>query len=136
MRQEFFFALANLGFIPLNVSLSADEYNANSKNNNLVKAIMLGGLWPNVARAHLPRKSIKFEKIQGGALQRENTAKEFKIYDIKNERVFLHPTSILFDHNSWKSPFLTFFSKQMTSKVFVRDASQVSFTALQNSERC
>ncbi|KIY51989.1 P-loop containing nucleoside triphosphate hydrolase protein [Fistulina hepatica ATCC 64428] len=122
LRQDLFVALCDLGFIPFSSSPSAHEFNANSRNNNLIKAIILGGSWPNVARAGA---AMKFDRMEGGAVQRENTAKEFKLREIKGERVFLHPSSILFDHNSWKSPFLTYFSKQLTSKLFVRDASQV-----------
>jgi hypothetical protein len=30
-------------------------------------------------------------------------------------RVFLHPSSVLFGKSTWKSPFLAFFQKQMTT---------------------
>ena len=94
----------------------------------MVKAVILGGFWPRVARVHLPKSAIKFDKVQAGTIQRENTAKEFKFFDIGNtgERVFLHPASILFGEASWKSPFVTYFQKQATTKIFLRDATEVS----------
>jgi len=58
-------------------------------------------------------------------VQRENTAKEFKMYDLREGRVFLHPASVLFGAAAWRSPFLAYFNKHMTSKVFLRDATEV-----------
>lgn len=59
-------------------------------------------------------------------MQRDNAAKEFKIYDLKEGRVFMHPSSILFDKSAWKSPFIAYMQKQQTSKVFIRGATVVS----------
>lgn len=119
-------SLANLGFIPLSSTPSTPALNKNSSNINLLKAIILGGLWPRVARVHLPKSAIKFDKVQAGTIQRENTAREFKLYDLKEGRVFLHPASILFQQATWKSPFVVYFHKYMSSKVFLRDATEVS----------
>ena len=58
-------------------------------------------------------------------MQRENTAKEFKMYDLQEGRVFLHPGSVLFGATAWKSPFLVYFHKHMTSRIFLRDATEV-----------
>jgi hypothetical protein len=33
--------------------------------------------------------------------------------DLTGVRVFLHPSSVLFEESMWKSPFLAFFQKQM-----------------------
>lgn len=126
MRQDFLSSLSDLGFIPRFTKADDLTLNVNSTNENLVKGVILGGFWPRVARVSLPKSAIKFDKIQAGTIQRENTAKEFKFYDLKEgSRVFLHPASILFHANAWKSPFLTYFQKQMTSKVFLRDATEV-----------
>lgn len=92
--------------------------------------MVLGGLWPRVARVHLPKSAIKFDRVSAGTVQRENMAKEFKMYDLREGRVFLHPTSILFEVAAWKSPFLVYFHKHMTSKVFLRDATEVPLYAL------
>lgn len=48
------------------------------------------------------------------------------MYDLREGRVFLHPASVLFGATAWKSPFLVYFHKHMTSKVFLRDATEVS----------
>ena len=125
IRQDFVSSLAEIGFIPLDSTPSTPGLNSSSENINLVKAVMLGGLWPRVARVHLPKGAIKFDKVSGGSIQRENSAKEFKMYDLLEGRVFLHPGSVLFGASVWKSPFLFYFHKHMTSKVFLRDASEV-----------
>ena len=74
---------------------------------------------------HLPKSAIKFDKVQAGTIQRENTAREFKMFDLGTGRVFLHPASVLFGAAAWKSPFLVYFHKYMSSKVFLRDATEV-----------
>ncbi len=114
-----------MGFVPQHSKPADSALNTNSNNINLVKAVILGGFWPRVARVHLPKSAIKFDRVQAGTIQRENTAKEFKMYDLKEGRVFVHPASVLFNATAWKSPFLTYFQKQMTSKVFLRDATEV-----------
>ncbi|KAL0951656.1 hypothetical protein HGRIS_008336 [Hohenbuehelia grisea] len=130
LRNEFVGVLADMGFIPLKLLPSDPAMNSNSSNTNLVKAIVLGGLWPRVARVHLPKGAIKFDKVQAGTVQRENTAKEYKMYDIRGPRVFLHPASVLFGASAWKSPFLVYFHQYETSKVFLRDATEVPMYAL------
>ncbi|TFK41870.1 P-loop containing nucleoside triphosphate hydrolase protein [Crucibulum laeve] len=130
LRQEFIGSLAEMAFIPFQSTPTTPALNRNSDNTNLVKAIILGGLWPHVARVHLPKSAIKFDKVQAGTVQRENTAREFKIFDLREGRVFLHPASVLFGTAAWKSPFLVYFHKHMTTKVFLRDATEVPLYAL------
>jgi ATP-dependent RNA helicase DHX57 len=124
LRHELFSNLTETGFIPLSSKADDAYLNVNSSNDNLIKAVITGGLWPRVARVHLPQSAIKFTKIQAGTIQRENLAKEFKFFDLKDGRVFLHPTSVLFSETTWKSSFVTYFNKQATSKIFLRDATQ------------
>ena len=40
-------------------------------------------------------------------------------------RVFIHPSSILFSESGFKSGYLAYFGKAETSKVFLRDATEV-----------
>ncbi|KAI0354638.1 P-loop containing nucleoside triphosphate hydrolase protein [Trametes cingulata] len=141
LRLDFLSALTQLGFVPSSPSSpsakpTSPALNANAANTNLVKAVILGGLWPRVARVHLPKSAIKFDRVQAGTVQRENSAREFRLYDIRSGdgggsgRVFLHPASVLFGANAWRSPFIAYFQKQMTSKVFLRDATEVPIYAL------
>ena len=43
-------------------------------------------------------------------------------------RVFIHPSSVLFSESGFKSGYLAYFGKAETSKVFLRDATEVSRT--------
>ncbi|KDQ15674.1 hypothetical protein BOTBODRAFT_54555 [Botryobasidium botryosum FD-172 SS1] len=130
LRHDFMSALAEIGFIPFGTSASAPELNVNSDNTNLLKSVILGGLWPRVARISLPKAT--FDQLAAGTIQRDHEAREFKMFDIAGggERVFLHPGSMLFTASVYKSPFLAYFSKNMTSKLFLRDATEVPLYAL------
>ncbi|KAK0465451.1 P-loop containing nucleoside triphosphate hydrolase protein [Desarmillaria tabescens] len=130
LRTDFLSSLISIGFIPLHSKSSSPSINTNSENTNLLKAVILGGLWPRVARVNLPLSARKYDKVQGGTFQRENKAKEFKIYDLRNERVFLHPASVLFDFSAWRSQYVVFFTKVKTSKIFLRDATEVPLYAM------
>ncbi|KAF7337468.1 p-loop containing nucleoside triphosphate hydrolase protein [Mycena sanguinolenta] len=130
LRNDFIGSLTDLGFIPLHSTPSTPALNTNSTNTNLIKAVVLGGLWPRVARVHLPKSAIKFDRVSAGTVQRSNIAKEFKMFDLREGRVFLHPQSILFEVAQWRSPFVVYFQKHMTSKVFLRDATEVPLYAL------
>ncbi|EIN13864.1 P-loop containing nucleoside triphosphate hydrolase protein [Punctularia strigosozonata HHB-11173 SS5] len=132
LRSDLLGALSSIGFVAFGSDLADPTLNANRANQNLVKAVILGGLWPRVARVSLPQSAIKFDKVQAGTVQRENVAKEYLFFDVDagSERVFLHPSSVLFKNNIWKSHFLAYFQKARTSKVFLRDATELPTYAL------
>ncbi|KAJ3514021.1 hypothetical protein NLJ89_g2611 [Agrocybe chaxingu] len=130
LRQDFVSSLVEMGFIPLDSTPSTASLNTCSDNLNLVKSVLLGGLWPRVARVHLPKDKIKYDKVSAGAVQRENIAKDFKIFDLREGRTFLHPGSVLFGTSTWKSSFLIYFHKYMTTKVFLRDVTKVPMYSL------
>lgn len=125
MRQDLFFNLAESGFVDSSTGISNTTLNTNSGNANLVKSVILGGLWPQVAEVRLPKSAIKFDQVAAGTVQRENSAAEFRVYDSNQERVFIHPTSVLYSEVAWKSPFVCYFTKQATKKTHLRDCTQV-----------
>lgn len=125
LRQDLFFSLAEAGFIDPSAGISDPALNANGGNANLVKSVILGGLWPQVAEVRLPKSAIKFDQVAAGTVQRENTAAEFRVYDSNKDRVFIHPTSVLFSEAVWKSPFVCYFSKHATNKTYLRGCTQV-----------
>jgi ATP-dependent RNA helicase DHX57 len=122
LRQDFLSALSSIGFLASTSPASLARFNTNSTNDNLIKAIIVGGLYPRVARIALP--NAQFERIEGGSVQKDHQAKEVKFFD-QAGRVFLHPSSVLFAETGLKSGFVTYFSKAETSKVFLRDATEV-----------
>ena len=123
LRGDFLSALSDIGFVPLTATADLPSLNTNGENINLIKAVILGGLWPRVARIALPKAS--FDRVAAGTVQREHMAKEFKIFVKDEGRVFLHPSSVLFGISSYKSPFIAYFSMNVTSKTFLRDATEV-----------
>jgi hypothetical protein len=123
LRQDFHGTLSDLGFVPFSSTPTTDYLNINSTNANLLKSIILGGLWSRVARIALPKAS--FERVQGGTILKDHEARDLKFFDPRGSRVFLHPQSTLFSSSAFKSPYLAYFSKHETSKVFLRDATEV-----------
>jgi ATP-dependent RNA helicase DHX57 len=126
MRRDFLAALSDIGFIAFRSDAADPVLNLHSDNENLLKAVIAGALWPRVARVSLLAGAIKYDKVQGGAIRRDNVAKDFKLYELRGGQVFLHPASILFSNAGWRSPFAVFFNKHKTTKVFLRDATEVS----------
>lgn len=105
--------------------ISNPVLNAKKDNTNLVKSVILGGLWPQVAEVRLPKSAVKFDQVAAGTVQRENSAVEFRVYDLNHERVFIHPGSVLFSEAVWKPPFVCYFTKHATKKTYLRDCTQV-----------
>ncbi|CED84855.1 atp-dependent rna helicase a [Phaffia rhodozyma] len=127
-KSDFIGALQDIGFVPPGSSrTSFPHLNTNSCNENLVKSIVLGGLYPRLAKVSMPK--AKFEQLQSGTLQKEHLAKEVKFFD-QQERVFLHPGSVLFGEAKIPSGFLAYWAKNQTTKVFLRDATEVPLYGL------
>jgi hypothetical protein len=125
MRRDFLAALADIGFIPFRADAADPILNQHSGEENLLKAVIAGALWPRVARVALPPGAVKYDRVQGGAVRRENAAKDFKLRELRGGQVFVHPASVLFANAGWRSPFVVFFNKNKTTKVFLRDATEV-----------
>lgn len=104
----------------------------------LLQSIVMAGLYPGIARISLSSSSIKFDKLQSGTIQRAQEAREFKIFDLDNadtddsrgQRVFLHPSSVMFNRNDWRQPFICYFRKTVTTKPYLRDATEVPLYAV------
>lgn len=120
LRRQYTDALFEIGFYKKS---NHEHYNTNSENVNLLKSIIFAGLNPNVAKIQLP--DTKYDKVLSGTVEREKEAREIKYRTKDDGRVFLHPSSLLFDNNSYNSSFLTYFSKMATSKTFIRDGTEV-----------
>ena len=67
LRHDFISALSQIGFLrsPSEVA----KYSVNSNIDNLVKGVMVGGLYPRIARIAMPR--AQFERIQQGTIQKD-----------------------------------------------------------------
>ena len=145
LRGDYVSALRSAGF-----SVDSDELALGSKDGkkrkdiseNLLKAIVYAGTGKAV-RVRLPE--VKYEATIGGTTQLEHEAKEVRFFDTDGEstsapvsivayllsagRVFIHPSSVLFSESKLKNGFLTYFHKSVTSKPFLRDATEVGIQA-------
>lgn len=112
--------LKDVGFIPFkaDAKLSA-KLNRNSDNYDIVKAVIAGSFYPQIARVQLP--DTKFLTTSMGAIERDPELSAIKFW-IRNERyidhledpnesaqedkplpatrAFLHPSSVLFKGNN------------------------------------
>jgi len=126
LRNELFGAMSSNALVPFGAHSDSTELNTNSTIVPLLKAIILAALYPRVSHVMLPRGALKFDQTAAGSVQRENTAKEYKVLDMKGERVWIHPASMMFNESAWKSGFVVSFMRVATSKVFLRDVTEVS----------
>ncbi|TNY18898.1 P-loop containing nucleoside triphosphate hydrolase protein [Rhodotorula diobovata] len=126
LRTDYLSALSSVGFVPLRVRPDDAAFNVNSQNENLLKAIVFAGT-ARLVRVKLPK--AVFDKGISGAIERERESREVKFFEPEG-RVFLHPSSLLFEETKFASPFITFFNKQVTTKPFLRDANEVPLYAL------
>lgn len=95
--------------------------NENASNENLLKTVIFAGTG-RLVKVKLP--ATVFDKGLSGAIERDRLSKEVKFYE-KDGRVFLHPGSLLFTENRYATPYVTYWGKQVTTKPFLRDATEV-----------
>lgn len=70
----------------------------------------------------------QFQQTQGGTVEKENEAHELRFFDVRSDqRVFIHPSSALFSATTYKSEFVAYFTKTLTSKLYIRDVSEVRY---------
>ncbi|KAF2651415.1 DEAD/DEAH box helicase-like protein [Lophiostoma macrostomum CBS 122681] len=123
-RSQYLSSLKEISFIPTSYSSTnaATHASLNKHNTNdaLIRALVAGSFHPQLARIQLPDK--KFAAGIAGAVELDPEARTIK-YFTRDERVFVHPSSSLFDSQTFPSnaSFIAYFNKMATSKVFVRD---------------
>lgn len=95
----------------------------------LVRALTASAFTPQIARIQFPDK--KFMASVSGAVELDPEAKTIKYYTQENGRVFIHPSSTLFDNQgfSGNAAFVSYFTMISTSKIFVRDLTRKLFAS-------
>jgi hypothetical protein len=90
LRQEYMGALSQAGLVPPthlrwgeDKAAAAKSLDANSSNENLIKAIVFAGTG-HLAKAKLPE--ARFDEVSGGTVKREHEAREVKIFEREGER--------------------------------------------------
>ncbi|RPA83077.1 P-loop containing nucleoside triphosphate hydrolase protein [Ascobolus immersus RN42] len=98
-------SLQELGFLPLPMSMDRipPELNRNNESEALIKALVAAAFQPQIARVHVPDQ--KFMAVASGTVAVDPEARLVKFFT-ESERVFLHPSSILFSTQSFSDDML------------------------------
>jgi ATP-dependent RNA helicase DHX57 len=120
-RTQFMLSLREIGFIPQRLT---PAINAHNDNTALLRSLIAGAFNPQLARIDFPDK--KFAASVSGAVELDPEAKTIKYFNQENGRVFVHPSSTMFDAQTFpgNAAFMSYFNKMATSKVFIRDLTR------------
>ncbi|KAI9793904.1 MAG: hypothetical protein M1816_007156 [Peltula sp. TS41687] len=139
-RTQYLASLKESGFVPNNYSditpsssssSSPPTYNRHNNSPALLRALIAGSFSPQIARIEFPDK--KFAASMSGAVELDPEARTIKYFTQHNGRVFVHPSSTLFDAQTFPggAAYMSFFTKLETSKIFVRDLTPFNvYTAM------
>ncbi|TKA74498.1 hypothetical protein B0A49_06569 [Cryomyces minteri] len=120
-RSQYLSSLKEIGFLPLSyhptASPSSSPYNRHAANAALVRALIAAAFAPQTARIELPDK--KFAATVSGAMELDPEARTIKYFGADGGRVFVHPSSTLFDAQGFAggASFVAYFNKMATSKL-------------------
>ncbi|CAD6590293.1 MAG: hypothetical protein ASARMPRED_004713 [Alectoria sarmentosa] len=123
-RSQYLSSLTEAGFLPSTYhSNTHASLNAQGSNHALVRALVAGAFNPQLARIDFPDK--KFAPSMSGAVELDPEARTIKFFNQDNGRVFVHPSSTLFDAQGFPggSVYLSYFNKMETKKLFIREVT-------------
>lgn len=120
-RTQYLSSLRELSFIPSPNSSSYSNLTSNTSSSPLLRSIIASAFSPQLARIEFPDK--KFAASSSGAVELDPEAKTIKYYNAENGRVFVHPSSTIFDLQQFpgNAVYMSYFNKMATSKIFIRD---------------
>jgi ATP-dependent RNA helicase DHX57 len=122
-RSQYYTSLSEMGIRPSTSQPSA--------STPLLRALTASAFAPQLCRIQFPDK--KFATSVSGAVELDPEAKTIKYFSQDHGRVFIHPSSTMFDSQgfSGSAAFVSYFNMMATSKVFVRDLTrEFSFPTL------
>lgn len=122
-RTQYYSALREIGLVGA-LGSSASAQKGPSTSMPLLRALTASAFSPQIARIQFPDK--KFMASVSGAVELDPEAKMIRYYTQENGRVFVHPSSTLFDSQgfSGNAAFVSYFTMMSTSKIFVRDLTR------------
>ncbi|KAK4242550.1 putative ATP-dependent RNA helicase ucp12 [Achaetomium macrosporum] len=121
-RTQYYTSLSEMGIRPPSSSPSSGSSSSNPTTcTPLLRALTASAFSPQICRIQFPDK--KFATSVSGAVELDPEAKTIKYFSQDHGRVFIHPSSTLFDSQgfSGNASFLSYFTMMSTSKVFIRD---------------
>ncbi|KAF2723615.1 P-loop containing nucleoside triphosphate hydrolase protein [Polychaeton citri CBS 116435] len=132
-RRQYQASLQEIGFLPSRYTHNSpiqETLNAHNDNLALIRALVAGAFQPQIARIDFPDK--KYAASASGAVEQDPDARTIKYFNEENGRVFVHPSSSLFDAQAFpgNSVYMSYFTKMATSKVFIRDLTPFNVFSL------
>ena len=134
-RTQYISSLQEIGFFPPATSNRTQQtpalYNCNNTNTPLLRALIASSFQPQLARIDFP--DTKFAASSSGAVALDPEARTIKYFSSSSsDRVFIHPSSTLFDAQSFPSgsTYMSYFTKMATSKIFIRDLTPFNVFSL------
>lgn len=120
-RSQYMASLREIGFIQ---GANASRRESGPQDTALLRALIAGAFNPQVARIDFPDK--KYASSMGGAVELDPEARTIKYFNQENGRVFVHPSSTVFDAQTFpgNAAYMAYFNKMATSKVFIRDLTR------------
>ncbi|KAI5296441.1 hypothetical protein KEM52_002554 [Ascosphaera acerosa] len=121
-RAQLLSSLKECSIVPMNYPRSAGKsWNQHNDDTRLLRALIAGSFQPQVARISFPVR--KFMSSVSGTIEVNPEARTIKFFNQTNGRVFVHPSSSLFEAQGFSgdAAFVSYFTKLATSKVFIRD---------------
>ena len=130
-RSQYLSSLKEAGFLPSDYHSSTHaSLNAQGSNHALIRALVAGAFNPQLARIGFPDK--KFAPSVSGTMELDPEARTIKFFNQDNGRVFIHPSSTLFDAQTFQggSVYLSYFNKMETKKLFIRELTPFNVYSL------
>ncbi|KAL8669432.1 MAG: hypothetical protein Q9168_005979, partial [Polycauliona sp. 1 TL-2023] len=114
-RSQYLASLQDAGFLPPQYRLDTfPSLNAQNTNTTLIRALVAGAFNPQLARIVFPDR--KFAASVSGTVELDPDARTIKFFNQENGRVFVHPSSTLFDAQGFvgNSVYMSYFNKMAT----------------------
>ncbi|EEH44819.1 uncharacterized protein PADG_01108 [Paracoccidioides brasiliensis Pb18] len=138
-RSQLLSSLKDIGILPMDYRTpdeittkpsTTNRWNSHNSNTLLLRALIAGAFNPQIAIISFPEK--KFAASMSGTIELDPDARTIKYFNQENGRVFVHPSSSLFDAQSFSgsATYVSYFSKMATSKVFIRDLTPLNAYSL------
>eukprot|EP00913_Durusdinium_trenchii_P023846 g22395.t1 len=133
-RKHLMESLMQVGLLP--TSFKDDEIMMKDKmpDWSLVKAAVVGGLYPNIVNVERRANSGRYQTGNfGDKAKLLQYAMMHRSTDPKNnyrKSVYLHPNSLMFGYDQFHTPWLAFYTIQQTTKLYAYDVSEASPFAL------
>lgn len=121
-RTQYYSALTEIGIVDVT---APQPHQTATVSTPLLRALSASAFTPQIARIQFPDK--KFAASVSGAVELDPEARSIKYFTQENGRVFIHPSSALFDSQGFtgNAAFVSYFTMISTSKVFIRDLTRM-----------